>query len=168
MTGTAIISSCKRYRYSLTRLVGEGKKCCLFIMLNPSTADAETDDPTIRRCKNYAKSWGCGELMVVNLFAFRAMNPSHMMAANEPVGEYNDHHIRLGLARVRGMGGVVVCGWGAHGGFLDRDKQVLEILRNEGVTPSCLKQTNTGQPCHPLYLAKDLMPYPLEIADGCC
>jgi hypothetical protein len=162
MNKRAIISSCKQYRYSLTRVIGDSKKCCLFIMLNPSTADATEDDPTIRRCIGFAKSWGCGELIVVNLFSYRATRPEQMIAATDPIGQFTDHHIDMGVARVRGMGGYVVCAWGNHGNHIGRDEQILNLINFMGIKPLCLRQTGRGQPSHPLYLPKDLLPVPLE------
>lgn len=74
MISKANISACDRYSYSLERVWDKGgyKNLCLFIMLNPSTADAHIDDPTIRRCIGFAKSWGYGGILVGNLYAFRA------------------------------------------------------------------------------------------------
>jgi hypothetical protein len=80
--GDAVFSADGRYRYRLTRDLG-GKTTVTFIMLNPSTADANLDDPTIRRCKGFAKDWGYGRLIIVNLFAFRATDPRDMWKAHE-------------------------------------------------------------------------------------
>ncbi len=160
---TAIISACKQYRYSLTRTVGDSKKCCVFIMLNPSTANATEDDATIRRCIGYAKNWSCGELSVVNLFAYRAKKPVDMMAADDPIGQYNDHHIALALARIRGLGGYAICAWGNRGQYKDRNIEVLKILREMKVDPHFLELTHNKQPGHPLYLSKTLTPIKMEI-----
>ena len=67
----AELSACGKYRYRLSRIWDDKKPLVLFIMLNPSTADAEQDDPTIRRCIAFAKNWGYGGFMAGNLFAFR-------------------------------------------------------------------------------------------------
>lgn len=83
---SAVLSDCKTYRYALWRQFGESERCAAFIMLNPSTADAETDDPTIRRCVDFAASWGCGRLLVLNLFAVRATSPKDMKAHTAPSG----------------------------------------------------------------------------------
>ena len=85
----ATISECGLYRYSLTRVWDDVLPMCIFVMLNPSTADADIDDPTIRRCINFAKREGCGSLMVVNLFAYRATSPADMKAAVDPIGSGN-------------------------------------------------------------------------------
>ena len=119
---TAIISSCQRYRYTLTRTVGCAAKVVTFIMLNPSTADAREDDPTIRRCKGFARSLAAGKLIVVNLFAFRATKPKVLLAEKEPVGPENNDHIRCAAEEAHNSGGMVIAAWGAHGGHRDRDK----------------------------------------------
>src|SRR3954462_13242745 len=89
--GGAIFSACGRYRYLLTRQLGEGsvgqeKKVATFIMLNPSTADATRNDPTIRKCIGFAQRWQCERLQVLNLFAVRATLPRDMKRADEPIG----------------------------------------------------------------------------------
>ena len=86
----AVLSECKKYRYMLRRVWDRTKPACLFIGLNPSTADATVDDPTIRRCVGFADSWGYGELVVGNLYAFRATKPKDMFNQDDPVGPFND------------------------------------------------------------------------------
>src|SRR4051812_26865304 len=106
----AVISACGRYRYLLTRQVGPGPRAATFIMLNPSTADATKDDPTIRRCIGFARQWGCGRLSVLNLFAFRATDPAAMKRADDPVGPENKDWFERILTDAGE--GRVVCGWG--------------------------------------------------------
>jgi hypothetical protein len=108
-SGWADLSPCGTYRYLLGRRVGEGDRTALFMMLNPSTADATEDDPTIRRCTGFARREGCGVLEVVNLFAYRATDPAELRTAPDPVGPANDHHIKAALGRVA----LVVVAWGA-------------------------------------------------------
>ncbi len=96
----AVISECGRYRYVLTRQVGPGTRTATFILLNPSTADANNDDPTIRRCIGFARQWGCGKLTVLNLFAVRATDPQWMKAASDPVGPENKAWFEKTLADV--------------------------------------------------------------------
>lgn len=160
----AVMSPCGKYRYRLSRKWGHGGPC-LFIMLNPSKADAEQDDPTIRRCMGFARSWGCGELIVVNLFAVRSTDPQAMLAADDPVGPDNMQHVKAAACYVAHdqhpeSGGPVVCAWGAHGAHMDQANTVLGWLDEEAVAPSCLALTKDGQPRHPLYLKAGLMPRP--------
>src|SRR5438309_1547537 len=93
MKYSATISNCQQYRYRLSRCWDESLPACMFIMLNPSTADAKVDDRTIKRCMAYARAWGYGKLYVGNLFAFRATKPKNMKAASDPVGPNNHHHL---------------------------------------------------------------------------
>ena len=85
----ATFSNCRKYRYSLSRIWDKKKKLVLFIGLNPSTANEEVDDPTIRRCVNYVQNWGYGGLMMVNLFAYRVTLPSGLKKVKYPIGEDN-------------------------------------------------------------------------------
>lgn len=93
MIKSAIISECGKYRYSLSRIWDENKANVLFIMLNPSTADGDVDDPTIRRCIGFAKSWGYGGIYVGNLFAYRATDPKELLKVENPIGFENIHHL---------------------------------------------------------------------------
>ncbi len=116
-------------------------------MLNPSTADAAADDPTIRRCIGFARAWGFGALEVVNLFAYRATRPADLFAADDPVGPRNDRFVRA-AARSAAM---VVAAWGVHGTRRGRDADVLATLRILG-SVHCLGTTKRGQPRHPLFV----------------
>src|SRR5437588_2477108 len=91
--GSAVFSPDGRYRYLLTRRLGRSRRVATFIMLNPSTADAINNDPTIRKCVGFARRWGCGLLQVVNLFALRATEPRVLRAAADPVGPENSRWI---------------------------------------------------------------------------
>src|SRR5690348_16099160 len=111
MKRDAVISDCGRYRYSLSRWGWDERSGrCVFIMLNPSTADASVDDPTIRRCINFAQGWGYGMLEVVNLFAWRATFPKELALAPDPVGPHNGEY----LTRAITIGDITVCAWGRH------------------------------------------------------
>ena len=90
----AVISHDDKYRYQLSRIWDEEKPMVLFIMLNPSTADADVDDPTIRRVVNFAKSWGYGGVFVGNLYAFRSTDPKVLRYIDDPIGEENIQHIQ--------------------------------------------------------------------------
>jgi hypothetical protein len=149
----AAISSDGLYRYRLGRRWGEGQ-ACNFVMLNPSTADASLDDPTIRRCVGFAKGWGYPALVVTNLFGWRATDPKALLSAPDPIGPDNDRH----LAEVALAAGLVVCAWGSHGTLKARGITVLRMLDALGVAPHYLAWTSGGQPRHPLYLKADLRP----------
>ena len=152
MERKTILSTCRKYRYCLWREWDSANPAyAMFVGLNPSTADELKDDPTIRRCVNYAKDWGYGALCMVNLFAFRATEPSVMKAQAAPVGTMNDDWI-LKLAN---DAGVIIAAWGSHGTHLKRDEAVKKLLMNK---LWYLKLTKDGAPGHPLYLKKTLKP----------
>lgn len=140
----------QEYRYTLWRVWGDEANFVQFVGLNPSTADETVDDPTIRRCVNFAKDWGYGALCMTNLFAYRATQPKDMKAAGDPVGPQND----LYLSEVSREAGLVIAAWGAHGGFLGRDLAVWHLIPEM----KCLMLTKDGHPRHPLYLKADLKP----------
>lgn len=156
----AVISACGRYRYLLTRQVGPGTRTATFIMLNPSTADANNDDATIRRCIGFAQRWGCGRLVVLNLFAFRATDPADLKRVEEPVGAVNRAWFERTLIDDMNTG-PVVCGWGVHGEHMGQDQVVLGWLREMGVKPIALGVTRDGHPRHPLYVSYsvELVPF---------
>jgi hypothetical protein len=160
MNRSAIISPCQTYRYELWREWDSMRPVVAFIGLNPSAADAERDDPTIRRCLGFAKSWGCGSLVMLNLFALRSTDPAAIRSTPNPVGPDNDAHI---VARTRGVD-IIVAAWGNDGGYLGRDVVVERLIADSrpscgGI--SCLKLTKSGSPWHPLYVPKTakLIPY---------
>lgn len=159
MIKDAILSSCGQYRYTLYRGWDLLKPMLVFVMLNPSTADAEVDDATIRRCIGFTKSLGGGSFHVVNLFAWRATKPVDLKRAADPVGADNDTFIRFMCYTL--SPDAVILAWGTHGNYLNRDRSVYSMLRELGITPMCLAKTKAGDPSHPLMLPKDstLIPY---------
>ncbi|MFL5342685.1 MAG: DUF1643 domain-containing protein [Gemmataceae bacterium] len=151
----AIFSACRRYRYLLWRSVAAiGGGTMTWIMLNPSTAGASADDPTIRRCQVFTRSWGFGRMLVVNLFAFRATLPTDLREAEAPVGPDND---RLILQAVRGAERVV-CAWGVHGELHGRGELVRARLTTADVDLYHVGLTRFGHPRHPLYLPASTLP----------
>ena len=140
-----------RYRYTLRRVWDDAKAMVLFVMLNPSIADACQDDPTVRRCQNYAQDWGYGGLWVGNLFAYISTDPSALRDVADPVGPDND----VALLRMHQGAAMTVAAWGTRGGLLDRDKQVREMLTGPVY---CLHRTKQGQPGHPGRLPKSATP----------
>lgn len=150
----AVLSPDGRYGYLLTRRWAEGP-VATFVMLNPSTADAAQDDPTIRRCIAFAKRENCGGLAVVNLFAYRATKPSELSQVVDPVGPENDSWPRTTLSG----NGLVIAAWGMHGpGDLAE-----AVVRLAGDRLRALGVTKDGRPRHPLYVRGDapLVPWPV-------
>ena len=156
----AVISDCGQFRYALTRRWGSGPTA-LFIMLNPSTADASDDDPTIRRCIAFAKREGCGGLQVENLYGFRATDPEQMFSKGEIAVGQTDRFILLAAADAPRP---LICAWGADRRAKARAKQVTAYLKEWGATPLCLGRTKDGSPRHPLYVKGNapLMPFDME------
>jgi len=153
----ADFSPCRTWRYRLWRQWGDAAPV-MFLMLNPSTADETTNDPTVAKCQKWARAWGYGGLTVCNLFAFRATDPKDMKAASDPVGPENDAHI-LNQAVFSDL---IVCAWGTDGDHLNRDKHVLAMLEEHGFPLTCLKVTKHGHPHHPLYLPDSTQPIPYQ------
>lgn len=155
---TAVLSQDGFYRYSLGRRWGEGKPVT-WIMLNPSTADAEEDDPTIRKCIGFTKRLGQNALEVVNLFAIRATHPNDMKRHSAPIGPDNDGYIIDACTR----SSLVICAWGKHGRFRNRDQNVIRVLHSLCIDRYCLSLNGDGTPAHPLMLGYDrgavLKPY---------
>lgn len=110
---SASFSPCRRYRYWLRIVWDDSKPLAAFIGLNPSTADEVKDDPTVRRCRNFASSWGCGGMVMFNLFPFRATLPTVMKVEADPDGDWTKDDL---LASLKSMctGPWVAC-WGTHG-----------------------------------------------------
>ncbi len=148
---TADVSECGKYRYSLSRIWDDSKPWLCWIMLNPSTADADVDDPTIRRCMGFAKQWGHGGIRVVNLFAFRSPYPNALHDADDPIGPMNNDAIIEATFQTR-----TICAWGTNGSIMQRNLEVLDLLK--AVKLECLAKTKYGHPQHPLYVKADVVP----------
>lgn len=154
LEGGAIMSPCGLFRYRLWRRWSSNVKPLAFIMLNPSTADSNADDPTIRKCIGFAKRIGHGAIEVVNLYAFRATKPADLRAAGWPKGPENDRHI---LDACRGAA-KVICAWGSHARGMERPERVLAMLRADRVQVTALAVTDDGIPRHPLMLPYSCSP----------
>jgi hypothetical protein len=143
--GTAVLSSDLTRRYLLTRRWDDGPLMA-WVILNPSTADAGTDDATIVRCVRRARDLGAfGGIAVVNLFSLRATDPRELRSCPDPVGPANDPFI----VRTCRTAVLVVVAWGAHGADLRRGGEVTALLARSGIQPFCLGVTVSGQPRHP-------------------
>jgi len=127
----------------------------MFIGLNPSTADAVNNDPTVARCIKFGQRWGFDGMYMMNLFAFRATDPQKMMAEPDPVGPVTDAYLR----RIAEKSEMRLACWGNHGAFRYRSREVRKFLFNL----HCLRVNSSGEPAHPLYLPGDMKPMPLEI-----
>lgn len=146
---SAVVSSCGAYRWALSRSWIPTLGTVMFVMLNPSTADAEMDDPTVRKCVGFARQWGRGAVLIGNLFAFRTKEPKLLRRAADPVGASNDE----ALAWMAAAADMIVVAWGSrakHPELVDRARAVVEgPLADRPLL--CLKLLPNGDPGHPLF-----------------
>ena len=149
---TAEFSPCKLYRYELVRRFKPGFKMINFVMLNPSTADEFFNDPTISKCENRAIALEYDLMVITNLFAFRATEPSDMKAYAEPIGPENDKFLIKNMMNAD----MIVAAWGNSGSHMERSKAVKEMAKSYGKKFHYLKMNGTGEPSHPLYLSNKL------------
>jgi len=151
----ATLSPCGKYRHHLVRRVDDkNDKILTFIMLNPSTADATMDDPTIRKCKGFCERLGYSVLSVVNLFDYRATDPKQLKLVSEPCSKHN-----LGCIRATAiMSDKVICAWGIGGTFGRQNEKILELMAKEKIPAYALDITKDGHPKHPLYIGYDKTP----------
>ncbi|MGI9315705.1 MAG: DUF1643 domain-containing protein [bacterium] len=150
----AVFSKSGRYRYAVWRTWDLALSNVLFIGLNPSTANAYRDDPTLRRCVDFAQNWGYGGVCIANLFALCATDPMALFQARDPVGPANNDWI----TKLVNESGIVVAAWGNLGCYKDRALKVRKLIAKPCF---CLRTNITGEPAHPLYLPKSLQPKPL-------
>ena len=172
MRRDALLSPCGLYRYRLDRdwevdsLTGRGR--VTWIMLNPSVADAQVDDLTVRKCVGFSQRWGYSGLTIVNLYAWRATDPAELLQCADPAGPGNADHVRHAIRHCD----LAVAAWGASRNALLRRADPARGLPRLHVESStvrgsrllfCLGRTRDGHPRHPSRL-----PYstPLEPYDA--
>ena len=150
MSGTVTISTDEQYRYDLTRAWSPANRKITWVMLNPSTADAEQDDPTIRRCIGFSQMWGYGGMTIVNLYAYRTTDPKELLSVENPAGPENHETILRRLSESE----LVVAAWGAFARkiALEGRPNVESLCHRLDVPLRCLGTTKTGAPRHPLYV----------------
>jgi len=157
MNNQCIFSPCRKYRYLLRHGWEElfPENAILWIGLNPSTADESQLDPTLRRIKGYSIREGFNCFYMANLFGFRSTDPSGLREVDDPTGEGNDAAILQAAGKCK----MIVAAWGGHGKYLDRARQVVELLSGRELL--CLSKTSSGEPGHPLYLPASAQFVPL-------
>lgn len=155
-----VFSPCRTWRYVLRHYwgaPGDAEKAVAWIALNPSTADENRLDPTLRRIRGFSADWGYNCFYMLNAFGFRATDPSDMRKAADPVGPDNDKWILEITAKTN----MTVCAWGRHGAFRGRDAALARLLSGRNLF--CLERTKDGIPKHPLYLKSTLTPVPFTV-----
>ena len=172
----ASLSSDGCYRWWLRRCLGTGDGCLIYIGLNPSRADGQRDDPTLRRLIGFTQQWGYRELVVLNLFARISPSPAALLRVKDPIGGQNDAILNHWLNHWSRRSGLDLwCGWGVNGARWDRAQVVLDVIqwllpqRRRSVPdsphPLMLGRTASGQPRHPLYAPRQACLGPFLWAD---
>lgn len=133
------------------------ERAIVWIGLNPSTADENKLDPTLRRIRGYSKAWGYNTFYMLNIFAFRATNPRDMRQTPDPIGPDNDQWMLEMVDKTDR----IMCAWGRHGMFQNRQDAVITRLKDRNLY--YLEKTHDGIPKHPLYLKADLLPKPFSV-----
>ena len=155
----AVYADCERFRYSLTRIWDSTARRVTFVMLNPSTATEQANDPTIERCEQRARRLGFGSFCAVNIFALRATDPRDMRAADDPEGPDNAQ----ALETAAHWADVIIAAWGVHGSHRNQGPQIAARLSGSGHQLHHLGLTKAGHPRHPLYLPYSAQPQLWEI-----
>jgi hypothetical protein len=143
-----VISECGKYRYLLRRTWDHTKQRALIVMLNPSTADAQMDDATIRSCIRLCKEAGYGSFEVVNIFGLRATDPAELAKAEDPIGPRNSDVLAAAIGRCD----IAICAWGAHPMAVRLSELVVTSIRGYRPAAYCFGKTKSGAPKHPLYI----------------
>lgn len=154
----ASFSDCEKYRYNLRWIYDADKPLIYAWMLNPSTADHETLDPTCGGMLKRARAWGYGGISVINIFAYRATSPLDMKAAQDPIGPENDARITQELHAAAKSNAPVIAGWGNHGLHNGRQANCLDIAKKAQTKLQAFEINARGTPKHPLYVKHDLRP----------
>lgn len=155
-------SDCRKYRYYLEVTWDVMLPKLVFLMLNPSTADEQANDPTVERCERRARALGYGSVIILNLFAYRATDPSDMKAVDDPIGPDNDLVIDCTVRATIAHEGTIVCAWGNHGTHLGRAAAVRAAIEDLGAIPMAVACNKNGEPGHPLYVPYEQQPRPLS------
>lgn len=155
MKSGALFDKTRKYRYSLWRAWNDELPRLTFVMLNPSRADEDFNDPTIKACIDFANKLGFGHMEVVNLFAYRTSDPKKLKLAPSPIGKDNDEHILEAIRKAD----QTIAAWGNHGAHLKRSGSVVKLVEKKLQTELlCFGTTKSGEPRHPLYIKRDIQP----------
>ncbi len=163
VVSAAGFSPCRRWRTWLERRwdgrpIGSDNVAA-FIGMNPSTADENVDDPTVRGCMTRARDWGFGGAVMLNAFAYRATDKMRLLETDDPVGPGNDEAI-LEYSRRAGR---VIAAWGQPPRpLLGRGRQIAAMLAEAGIPLLCFAVNADGSPKHPLYVRRDAVPVPYK------
>jgi len=146
----AILSKSGKYRYQLWRIWNPDKPLCLFIGLNPSTADSFDDDPTVKRLIYFAKKYGYGGFYIGNLYALRTSKPSVLFKSKKKIGKYNDEHLLEMYIKTKH----IIIMWGSKKGIEKRVEAFFHMFKSTFLF-YCFGHCKDGNPTHPLFLPKN-------------
>lgn len=149
----ALLSPSRTYRYILSRswCSSSTPNQLIVIGLNPSKADARVDDPTVKKLIFITRRFGYNALMLLNLFAYRATDPKELLKVEDPIGPMNNEILE---SYCSGIGDIVLA-WGNGGTYMERGREVMNMLLPTNKLLKCFGKTGQGHPCHPLYLPKE-------------
>lgn len=185
----AIFSDCGVFRYRLWRCWDQKLPRVCFVLLNPSTADEISNDPTIERQYRRVLQWssartllkfmfgdyasdlkelppGFGSIEIVNAFALRSTDPANLYIAKDAIGPDNNAAILNATTYARGSGGIIVCGWGTHAAFGDRHDELKQFFNRHNLPVTALALNADGTPKHPLYLSYKKKPRSWDLEFG--
>ena len=151
MKRDVVFSRDKQYRYLLSRVWEEHLPIVTFVGLNPSVADDVDDDPTTKRCMDFAKRWGFGGVKLVNLFAHVSTDRKALRTTLDPIGPENDDYLISSYKN----SDIIVAAWGNDGKLLSRARMVRKHIP----VMLCLDINKSGEPKHPLYVKSGALPY---------
>ncbi len=164
MKSSALFSTCKDYRWNLTRYINNTPKTLIFIGLNPSLANKTENDPTLRRLIGFTELWGYGALIVVNLFARITKSPKLLASCDDPIGWRNNIELNKRISYWETMDSCELwIGWGINGRLLNRDILLLKRLKESKKKPFVIGLTKEGHPRHPLYTSKQKTLFHLKL-----
>jgi hypothetical protein len=158
MRRSAIISDCGFFRHELRRVWDDRGLVLVVVMLNPSTADDQHEDPTLHVLIWFAKLWGFGGLLIVNLYDWRSPSPAAMRKEPRRRSEANEGFLESALAEAQVQRTPVLAAWGNHGDFEGEASRLADRARQRGVDLVCLGTTSSGAPKHPMARGRHRIP----------
>lgn len=162
---SADVTPCGRWRRSLVRdwtLEGETPRTILWIGMNPSTADALSDDPTCAREQGFSRLWGFTRYLKGNVMDWRATFPTDVPLDPTLASTETNHTT---IAQMAQEASLIVAAWGKlPKSLVHLARPAAEVLYRSNTPIVCLGRNGDGSPKHPLYLKKTTatQPFPIE------
>lgn len=156
----AVLSDDRLHRYWLWRIWDRSLPVLVTCMFNPSEADERKDDPTIQNLCKFAKRWGYGGVLVVNLKTHRTPSPVELRAherRGNAQGDAYEQAWSVALDIAAESNNPVLAAWGNYASE-DDTAPFLEKVRAAGVDMICLGVTRGGSPKHPMARGQHRIP----------